>query len=150
MLRPVCFVVASFAIVTASHADVYKFVDNKGQVQYTDRPDTLPAQRLSVQTQRTDTVAVSERVAEEAKQRDAANQAQQAADKNAADKSKAQQNTTADKADRCTKARERYDQVMTAQRLYTTDDKGERVYMDDKQIDQTRASAKQMMDTWCN
>jgi hypothetical protein len=110
----------------------------------------LPAQRLSVQSQRTDTVAVAERASEEAKQREAADKAQQSSSQTSADKSKVQQNTAADKAERCTKARERYDQVMTAQRLYSTDDKGERVYMDDKQIDQTRASAKQMMDTWCN
>lgn len=150
MLRPACFLIASLAVVSSSHADVYKFIDSKGQVQYTDRPETLPAQRLSVQSQRTDTVAVSERVAEDAKQRDAATQAQQTTDKSAADKTKAQQDTATDKAERCTKARERYDQVMTAQRLYSTDANGERVYMDDKQIDQARASAKQMMDTWCN
>jgi len=150
MLRSVCLLIASVAAISSSYADVYKFVDSKGQVQYTDRPDVLPAQRLSVQSQRTDTVAVANRVSEEATQRDAADKAQQSSSQASADKSKAQQNTAADKAERCTKARERYDQVMTAQRLYSTDDKGERVYMDDKQIDQARASAKQMMDTWCN
>lgn len=150
MLRSACFLIASLAVISSSYADVYRFVDAKGQVQYTDRPELLPAQRLNVQSQRTDTVAVAQRIAEENKQREADAKAQQSTDKAATDKSKTQQTTSADKAERCTKARQRYDEVMTAQRIFSTDANGERVYMDDKQIDQARASAKQMMDTWCN
>jgi len=147
--------VAAFALsllaVSTGHADVYRFVDSKGQVQYTDRPETLPAELLAkIKSQRTDNAALADRVAADLKARDAAAKVQQEADKASADGKKAAQSTAADKAERCNKARERYDNVMNAQRLYSTDDKGERTYMDDKQTDQARASAKQMMDTWCN
>jgi hypothetical protein len=147
--------IAAFALsllaVSASQADVYRFVDNKGQVQYTDRPETLPAELLAkIKSQRTDNSALADRVAADLKARDAAAKTQEASDKASTDGKKAAQSTAADKAERCTKARERYDGVMNAQRIYSTDDKGERTYMDDKQTDQARASAKQMMDTWCN
>jgi cell pole-organizing protein PopZ len=128
-------------------ADVYKYVDEKGQVKYTDKPELLPAELLArMKSQRTDNAAVAERVAAEQQQTQEKN-AEQAS---AADKQKAQKNTAADKAERCTKARERYDQIMSAQRVYSTNEKGERVYMDDKEVEKSRASAKQMMDTWCN
>ncbi len=144
--------VFALSLVTVSAlADVYRFVDSKGQVQYTDRPETLPAELLAkIKSQRTDNSAVADRVAADLKARDVAAKAQQSTSSSATDTKKATQGTSADKAERCTKARERYDSVMTAQRIYSTDEKGERVYMDDKQTDQARASAKQMMDTWCN
>lgn len=145
---------AAFALsliaVSVSQADVYRFVDSKGQVQYTDRPETLPAELLAkIKSQRTDNSALADRVAADLKARDAAAKAQQGAS-SGADSKKAAQTTAADKAERCTKARERYESVMTASRIYSTDEKGERVYMDEKQSEQARVSAKQLVDTWCN
>lgn len=141
MLRQACLLLTGLGLTTVSVADVYKFIDAKGQVQYTDRPETLPAELLK-NTKRTDPDEVA-RLNEDTATRAAA--AQQAA----ADKPK-KVDTSADKAERCAKARERYEQVMTSHRIYSTDDKGERQYMDDAQIDKTRADAKSMMDTWCN
>jgi len=128
-------------------ADVYKYVDKDGHPQFTDKPELLPAELLArIRSQRTDNSAAAERSAAELQQ----NESISAGQANAADKKKTQQTNAADKADRCAKARERYDQVMSAQRIYTTNEKGEKQFMDDKQTDQTRASAKQLMDTWCN
>ena len=126
-------------------ADVYKYIDKDGHPQFTDKPELLPAELLA-KTQRTDKATVGERSAAEQQQ----NEKISAGQANADDKKKSQQSNAADKADRCAKARERYDQVMSAQRIYTTNEKGEKQFMDDKQQDQTRASAKQLMDTWCN
>jgi len=147
--------VAAFAltllVVSVSQADVYRFVDSKGQVQYTDRPETLPAELLAkIRSQRTDDSALADRVAADLKARDAAAQAQQDASKAAAEKAKADQVTAADKANRCTEARSRYAGLITTGRVYTVDDKGERSYMDDSQLEKTRATAKEQMDTWCN
>jgi hypothetical protein len=132
-------------------ADVYRYeyVDQSGkkQVIYTDKPELLPAEIMArIKSQRTDNSAVAERNAAQQQQYDSISSSQAAAD----DKSKSQKNTAADKADRCAKARERYDQVMSAQRLYTQNDKGEKTFMDEKEVDKARASAKQLMDTWCN
>jgi hypothetical protein len=147
--------VAAFALsliaVSASQADVYRFVDSKGQVQYTDRPETLPAELLAkIKSQRTDNSVLADRVAADLRARDTAAQAQAAASKNATDKTKADQATAADKANRCAQARNQYASVTSTGRVFTVDDKGERTYLDDSQLEKTRASAKEQMDTWCN
>lgn len=132
-----------------AHADVYKYIDEKGNVQYTDKPPSLPAERLNVQSQRTDVVAVQER-----------QEAEQAARAQSASSSRAQANASAeqraanelsakDKAERCIKARERYDKYMTSQRLYEEGKDGERRYLSDTELDAARASAKASMDVMC-
>jgi len=140
MLRQACLLLIGLSLATVSVADVYRFVDSKGQVQYTDRPDTLPAELLK-NTKRTDPAEVAKET------EDLTNRA---AAQKSPEKTTSNVDTAADKAERCAKARERYEQVMTARRLYSQDEKGERTYMGDKEIDKTRADAKQMMDTWCN
>ncbi len=141
----------SLVVVSASQADVYRFVDKKGQVQYTDRPETLPAELLAkIKSQRTDNSALADRVATDLRERDAAAKAKEATDKAAAEKAKADQVTAADKANRCTQARNKYAGLTTTGRVFSVDDKGERVYMDDAQLDTARANAKEQMDTWCN
>jgi hypothetical protein len=149
MSRAVIGLVVTVVCILAlpATADVYKYVDKDGHPQFTDKPELLPAELLAkIKSQRTDSSTAAERSAAEQQQ----NESISAGQANAADKKKAQQTNAADKADRCAKARERYDQVMSAQSIYTTNEKGEKQYLDDKQQQQTRASAKQLMDTWCN
>ena len=148
MLRPALGLMILISLVaSAAMADVYRYVDKNGQVQYTDKPELLPAELMAgIKSQRTDKDAATARAATEQQQNDATSTSQANAD----DAKKAKKNEAADKADRCAKARERYDQVMSAQQIYSTNEKGERVNLDEKQVDQTRASAKQLMDTWCN
>lgn len=141
----------SLLAVSTTQADVYRFVDSKGQVQYTDRPETLPAELLAkIKSQRTDNSALADRVAADLRARDAAAKTKEASDKAAADKAKAEQVTATDKANRCTQARNQYASVTGTGRVFTMDAKGERAYMDDAQLEQARATAKEQMDTWCN
>lgn len=151
MSRLAALVILSTAVVSVSQADVYRFVDSKGQVQYTDRPETLPAELLAkIKSQRTDNSALADRVNADLRARDEAAKAQESSGQAAADKKKAEEVKAIDKANRCTQARARYESVTTTDRVYSLDAKGERVYMDDKQLEKSRASAKEQMDTWCN
>lgn len=137
-------------LATVAVADVYRYVDKNGQVQYTDRPEKLPAEILAkIKSKRTDNSALADQVAADLQARDAAAKAQAATSKDQAEKQKAAATTAADKADRCTRARNQYANVSQTGRVYTLDAKGERVYMDDTELEKTRASAKADMDTWC-
>jgi hypothetical protein len=148
---PLTAALALSLLVVSAQADVYRYVDKNGIVQYTDKPETLPAELLAkLKSQRTDNTALADRVAADLKARDATAKAQEAAGKTAAEKAKADQVTAADKADRCTQARKQYAAVTNTGRVYTVDEKGERSYMDDAQLEQARATAKEQMDTWCN
>lgn len=134
---------ATLAAGTAA-ADVYKYKDEKGNIQYTDKPPSLPAERLNVQSQRTDMVAVQAR--QQAEQKPASSQQPK---QTAADQKQAAELTAKDKADRCVKARERYDGYMNSQKLYEQLPDGERRYLSSEELDAARASAKASMDVMC-
>ncbi len=133
----------------AAHADVYMFKDAQGNVQYTDKPPTLPAERLNVQSRKTDVVEVQAREEAEMARLKATEQTRQTASANQADQKAAAELSAKDKADRCVKARERYDKYTTSQRLYETGADGERRYLSDAELDAARSSAKSTMDEFC-
>ncbi len=140
------------ALVTSvAHGDVYRYVDKDGTVKYTDKPELLPAELLAkIRSTRTDNSAVADRVAADLKARDDAAKSQSANEQAATEKKQADAAKEADKANRCLQARNRYASLNATGRVFSVDEKGERQYMDDKQLDQSRASAQKDMDTWCN
>jgi hypothetical protein len=138
----------AFAAATVS-ADVYRYVDEKGNVQYTDKPATLPAERLNVQSQKTDTVAAQQRSEADLKRIQEADRASSKAAGQQSNQAEATELTAKDKAERCVKARERYDATMNSLRLYQPGENGERRYLSDAEIDAARNSAKVTMDELC-
>lgn len=149
-LIPTLTLVACGLATHAAHAaDVYKYTDEQGNVQYTDKPRTLPAQRLDVKTQRTDIVAAQARQEEEMKRMQNADRARSASASAASDQRQAEESSAKDKAERCAKARERYDSYMNSQRLYEQLPNDERRYLSDAELDAARASAKASMETLC-
>ena len=139
---------AALAAGTAA-ADVYKYKDEKGNIHYTDKPPELPAERLNVKSQRTDVVAVQERSQAEQQQAAEASQQRDQARNQAADQKAAAELSAKDKAERCAKARERYDKYMNSQTLYQQDENGERRYLSSEELDSARASAKTSMEVLC-
>jgi hypothetical protein len=150
MLRTAFFVslTAVLSMHIAAAADVYKYTDEKGNVQYTDKPLKLPAERLNVQSQRTDVVAMEERKPEESPA--ASDKARQTAEKQAAAKREAEATFEANKIDACNKARSVYLGLMGNGRVYEVLPNGERRYYESAELDASRSAAKQQMDTLCN
>jgi len=149
---PSALTLALSALVLASglaRADVYKYTDQKGMVHYTDKPETLPAERLNVQSQRTYTVAVQARADENLKRAQESGDTQQKSAGEQAEQKAAAELTAKDKAERCTKARERYDTYMNSQRLYKAGADGDRQYLSDAELDSARNSAKTSMEELC-
>jgi hypothetical protein len=151
MLRTVLVLTAAAATLAGGPvaADVYKFKDDQGNVLYTDKPSTLPAERLNIQSQKTDVVAVQTRAQEEMKRlQDADKASQQAAGENK-DQQQAAQLTATQKAEQCTKAKQRYDSYINSQRLYEQTPDGQRRYLSDAELTAARISAKASMDVMC-
>lgn len=136
---------ASLAAGTAV-ADVYKYKDEKGNIQYTDKPPVLPAERLNVQSQRTDVVAAQERSQATVQ---ANTTPRQGAGNTPAEQKAATELTAKDKADRCIKARERYDRYMNSPKLFEESKEGERRYLTDAELDAARTQAKASMEAMC-
>lgn len=132
----------------ANASDVYKYTDEKGNVLYTDKPRTLPAQRMNVPTGKTDPAAVA-RQNEEVKRLQEADNARKQASSQQASSSDANQLTAKDRVERCTKARDRYDTYMNSQKLFEEQPGGQRRYLTSEELDAARATAKASMDSWC-
>ena len=116
---------------------------------YTDKPATLPAERLNIQSQKTDTVAVQSRQQDELKRLQDADKVSQQASSGAPDQQPAAQPSETAKADQCAKARQRYESYMNSQRLYEQGTDGQRRYLSDDEPTAARASAKASMDVMC-
>jgi hypothetical protein len=150
MQRLLLLVAALMVLATSQASEVFVTRDAQGRPVYTDRPDSLPAQKVNVATSSTDPVAVQQQYQEEMKSHAAADKASAEASKQAAEGKQAKELSAADKAKRCLDARARYEQVMTAQRLYEPGPtEGERRYLDDKEIDTARERSKKVMDEFC-
>ena len=151
MLRTLLMLTAAAAVFAAgpAAADVYKFKDDHGNVLYTDKPATLPAERLNIQSQKTDTVAVQARAEDETKRQQDADRATQQASGQNKDQQQPTQLSATQKADQCTKARQRYETYMNSQRLYQQTPDGQRKYLSDDELTAARASAKASMDVMC-
>ena len=153
MLRTALTLMVTVTVYTltaqSASADVYEYRDDKGNKLYTDKPSTLPAQRLDIKTQKTDTVAVQARQDAEMKRMQDANRVREETNAQQSEQRAASASTAKDKAERCIKARERYDRYMTSQRLYEDLPNNERRYLSEAELASTRSTAKASMDELC-
>jgi hypothetical protein len=150
-MKRTLILLAALVVAAGAQADVFKSTDSKGQPVYTDRPATLPAQKVDVRTQETDEVAVQQRYDEQMKayaESDKASSQQAAAN---ADKARADELSATAKAKRCEDARARYESYMNSRRLYEqVEGSDERRYLTDAEMDTARERAMQVMNTYCN
>jgi hypothetical protein len=151
MLRPALVSFACGVLLAATaYADVYKYKDEKGNVLYTDKPQYLPAEKLSIKSDSTNIVDLDERREEENAAQANGDAARKEAKDSAADKKKAKESNAAGKAEACNQARKDYLTRMNAQRLYEEGPKGERRFLSEKELEASRTAAKQAMDALCN
>jgi hypothetical protein len=153
MPRTVLAVLAFAAVLgtaTPAAAEVFVTKDAQGRPIYTDRPDRLPAEKLNVATKRTDVVEVQGRYQQQQKTQAEADKAATDGARQSRDARQASESNAADKAKRCQEARDRYQTVMTSQRLY---EEGatpeERRYLTSEEVDAARADSKKVMDEFC-
>jgi Domain of unknown function (DUF4124) len=151
-MKPTVLVAAVLMIAASAQAsEVYKTTDAQGRPIYTDRPQTLPAERVGLQSSATDPAEVQRRYDEQMKQLASAESAAAEAAAKTADTQKARELTAEDRAKRCQDARQRYESYQNARRLYEPGaTEGERRYLSSEEIDAARATAKQVMDEFCN
>ena len=135
----------------AQASDVFKTTDSSGRPVYTDRPATLPAERLDVRTQTTDKVEVQQRYDEQMRNYSTTEQERAKQNASAKDAAQAAELSATAKAKRCEDARQRYEQYMNARRLYEPGaTENDRRYLTDAEIDAAREKALQVMNTFCN
>ena len=145
LIAVIASVLTCAVLSNASQAgDVYKYVDDKGNTLYTDRP--MPgAVRISSANVRPPEVAARNYAA----QQSASNQkvAQSQADQKLA--AAVNKDVAASQAERCKQARKNYDLAIQARRVYNEDKDGKRTYMSEAELTQQRMDAKRTVDAIC-
>jgi hypothetical protein len=145
------FAALAVTIGTAAFADeIYKWTDEDGYVHYEDRPSGDPSEvQLQFSYNRTNSEALQNRVetnnnAEESR-REARIEAAEERRVAEEDRLEAEQ-----KAAECESYRARLNTMLSAQRIYSTDESGERVYLDEAQRAESRSRAEAYMKESCD
>jgi hypothetical protein len=133
----------------AMGGEVYVTRDASGNPVYTDRPATLPAEKLGVRSNTTDPAEVQARYDEQMKRYAADSDSASKARAEAADTGKAREVTADDRAKRCVEARNRYEATLNAIRLYEEGPDGQRRYLSSEEIDGARVDARKTVDEFC-
>jgi len=150
MPRLILLLTALAVLGSAQANEVFVTKDAQGRPIYTDRPESLPAQKVNVATKQTDTVEVQRQYDEKMKSYADADKAKAAATKKSVDSQQVSELSAADKVKRCEESRTRYQNIMNARRLYEPGaTEADRRYLDANEIDAARANAKQVMDEFC-
>ena len=130
--------------------DVYKYVDDRGNTLYTDKP--MPgAVLVSAAAQRppeaTHRAAVTQQT-NTANQLNASNQRIAEGQTNTRVAAQVSKDLEATRAERCKQARTDYDKTINSRRLFR-DKGGEREYLSDAELAQARVDARKQVDAIC-
>lgn len=151
--KQIALLCAAMAMTVASGAmanEIYKWTDENGTVHYGDRPSGASTEeRLAMTYSRTNNAAVQQRVQARVDATAARREARNAAAE-AAEEAAEQEATAAERAQACERARARLETYLQSQRLYRTDENGERVYLDDAQRENARQKAEEQITEHCS
>lgn len=152
MLRKTTILFTTAAIVFSASAvagEIYKWVDEDGNVHYEDRPTVDDVERVAVVSNNTSSssvqASIDARRARESARADARS-------KRAEDEQKAAElaQIAAEREQKCAESRSRMERYLQARRLYKEDDAGERVYLDDSQVMEARSKAQDDIQAYCS
>lgn len=153
----------ALCVALPASAQMYKWVDSDGKVQYSDKPppSNIKAEKLRAPARAADAPAAGE--GKGAAQKDAAKagpkttvEQDQAFRKRKLDAAKAQeedakkQAQARDREENCKRAKATLANLQIGGRLTRIDEKGERVFLDDQQIVQETAKAREEVNLACN
>lgn len=148
-IKHVAAVMIALAIGGAALAgDIYKWVDDQGNVHYEDKP-IAGSERLAIQSQPTDPSRIQAQVQAGAEARTSAQEARAAAaeEEQALEEERAK---AAELAQKCEQARATMQRFVTSRRLYREDDDGERTYLDEVEMQAARQRVEDQISEHCN
>lgn len=149
MKRVVTMLAGLLLAGSAAAGDVYVTKDADGKPVYTDRPQTLPADKVGIASRSSDPQEVEARYRADMERYEAGRQAADESRARATETQRAAEMTAADRAARCVAARRQYQTTLEHFRIYEELPDGERRYLSSEEIDGARATAKQAMDEFC-
>ena len=151
MQNKALLITVAAALVTAGVAvagEIYKWTDAEGNVHYEDRPSgNVPVQRVAIASKNTDNAAVQARVTAQREARATDDQVEaEAPPQMSRQEIRAEQ---AKRKERCDQYRARLETMLASQRLYREDDAGERVYLDESEIQAAQTRVREQIKEYC-
>ncbi len=140
---------------SAWSAQVYRFVDADGNVTYSDRPDSRNAETIFINTSIATAAVASAATADTASaeegaiDEDSVTDEEDEIDDNVYAEPTAEE-IAAERMATCGIARERRERYNIAHRIYRETEDGEREYLNDAELDATRAQAVADVEEWCD
>ena len=135
----------------AQAGDVWKYVDERGNTLYTDKP--IPgAVRVATGSQRPPEVAQQANASQQANtNRTLANSNQRIADAQSNQRIAATvaKDLEATRAERCKQARANYQTTIQSRRMYNEGKDGKRTYLSDAELSQQRVDAAKQVESIC-
>jgi hypothetical protein len=143
-MKRILFLALAIALAPAAEAQLYKYVDKDGKTVYTDQPPPT-ADGKSVNVRGAGTAAPPKSALERDKEAEKGRKAASESTKKAGESAeKAAQNEQ-----RCAAARNNYQIFQDGGRIQQMNDKGEREYLTDEQIEAGRDKARREVDEAC-
>lgn len=145
-----CVFALSITATSSSFAsEIYKWTDEEGNVQYSDRPPgAVKVEHVAIRSQPTDPARVQ---AEVQARTDA--QALRAKEEANAPQGPTLEDLRAEAMERdekCNKYTERQTRFTQNRRIYRLDESGERVYYDEEEMAAARARVDELVDQYCD
>jgi hypothetical protein len=153
-MKKIFLFLVTMGFVAAAVAQQYKWVDKDGKVRYGD----VPPPGVDVQRLKPPPGPAASAPAPSAKKGEkdkplspeaAFRKRQEEAQKESQKQAQTEQETQA-KRENCVRAQESLRTLESGQRIARTDAKGERYFLEDGQIAQETAKARQALQQWCN
>ena len=141
--------ILSVAMASAATAsEIYKWTDEDGNVHYTDKPLQPSSERMDIVSHSTDNSAVQAQT--QARLDSQATAAEAAANEPAGPTPEELRAEKKQRAEQCTKYRERMTKFVQSRHLYREDESGERTYLDDAEMQKARARVQGQVEEYCN
>ena len=146
-MRLICCALFSIVAIPLMAAEVYRWIDDEGNVIYSDRPTNaagielviIEGPRVATQSASAATTQRAPRVA-----------ANQPAVSEVTTERERVEPTPEERAQNCATAEQRSETYDVSHRLYRNAPSGEREYLNDAEIDEARARAAADVATWCS
>lgn len=131
-------------------ADIYKWVDEDGNVHYGDKPVSNGSERVAIESRPTDRARVQSQYQAAAQARAENRDARAQADEEGRKAEEELRAQADERRQKCEASRATMQKFVTSRRIYTQDESGERVYMDDAQMQAARERVENDINEYCN
>jgi hypothetical protein len=144
----VALMLAVTAADTAVAGDIFKWTDEDGNVHFEDRPVGQDPEKVAIRSRPTNSARVQASVQTRANA--AAKTAEEEAAATPQGPSPEELQAQADaRAEKCDKYREQLQRFVRSRRLYREDENGERVYLDEDEMQATRERTENQVQEYC-